>query len=94
MFMGCTNLEKAPDILGETGGGTAYVMEAMFSGCTKVDSLVCLITDYWGYAPTNNWLRGVKEPGTFYKNPSVPTTVITSSDRQLPSTWSVVDYTG
>ena len=94
MFLGCANLEKAPDILGETGGSTDYVMEAMFSGCTKVDSLVCLITDYVGYAPTNNWLRGVKEPGTFYKNPSVPTTVITSPDRQLPSTWSVVDYTG
>lgn len=94
MFRGCTNLEKAPDILGETGGGTAYVMEAMFSGCTKVDSIVCLITDYNGYLPIHNWLAGVKEPGTFYKNPSVPESVIRDSQREVPSTWSIADYTG
>lgn len=94
MFSGCTNLETAPKILATTGGGIMWVMERMFYGCSKIDKLVCLITDYWGYAPTNDWLVGVKEQGTFLKNPSVPKSVITDGQREVPSTWTVADYTG
>ena len=94
MFSGCTNLETAPKILATTGGNLFWVMEDMFNGCSKIDSLVCLITDYFGYAPTNRWLNGVSETGTFYKNPSVPESVIRDGQRGVPSTWTVEDYTG
>lgn len=97
MFMDCTNLVKAPDILAETGGGTQYAMEGMFKNCSNIDSLVCLVTDFYGYVPTNQWLDGVKEPGTFYKNPlasedSIRHNIGSGGDR-IPESWVIVDYT-
>ena len=93
VFSGCTNLETAPKILATTGGNVMWAMEDMFNGCSRIDSLVCMISHFSGYAPTNRWLNGVKEPGTFYKNPSNTETNVRSNDR-IPSTWTVVDYTG
>lgn len=91
MFSGCTSLETAPKILATTGGNIWWVMQDMFNGCSKMNSLVCLITDYNGYPPTNGWLNGVSETGTFYKNPSVSESDIRN---RIPSTWSIADYTG
>ena len=99
MFRGCTNLAVAPKIMATTGGRISWAMEDMFNGCAKLDSLICLITDFFGYAPTNRWLNGVKEPGVFYKNPSATESRIRynegwgGSGNRIPESWTIEDYT-
>ena len=98
MFKGCTSLETSPKIMATTGGTIQWVMEDMFSGCTKLDNLICLITDFYGYAPTNRWLNGVKEPGIFYKNPLATESSIRYNEgntgNRIPDSWTIVDYAG
>lgn len=90
MFSGCTNLTVAPKILAETGAGPhTWPMKDMFNGCSKLDNITCLCVDIDGYQSTYDWLSGVKEPGTFYKNPNASEASITS---RIPSTWTIVDY--
>lgn len=88
MFSACTNLITAPKIMAESGD-YGWPMKNMFDGCSNLDSVTCLCIDYHNYQFTENWLRGAKEPGTFYKNPNATEASITS---RIPSTWTIVDY--
>lgn len=96
MFYGCTNLTKAPKILAETGANGGYPMTGMFEECSSLDSLTCLCTDFNGYTSTNNWLKNVKEPGTFYKNPLVDEYTVrhnvAAGGTRMPDSWTIVDY--
>ena len=92
MFKGCTSLTQPPRIMAEGDGGPSWSMEAMFSGCTNMASLVCLIYDWnGGYSPVNNWMNGVAGSGVFYKNPAVADSTISG---KIPSGWTIVPYAG
>ena len=88
MFIGCTSLEKAPELLAGTLKSSAY--SGMFSGCTSLNYVKCMIYQYpqSDTSMFTNWMSGVSATGTFVKRAGVswPT-----GNKGIPSGWTVVE---
>jgi hypothetical protein len=65
MFSGCTSLKTAPVLPATTLVKSCY--ESMFSGCTLLNSMKVLFTDWLEGSATLNWLLNVSSSGTFKK---------------------------
>lgn len=97
MFEGCTNLVKGPQIICEGLASTS--MAWMFSGCTKLNYVVCTASYGLNLSyVTTDWLQNVALTGTFVKSPNA-TTGSTQTSTQwgrggsgIPNNWTVVDY--
>ncbi len=68
MFLGCTNLTRAPVLPATTLIEGCYIY--MFSGCTDLSYVKCLATEIPADC-TTSWLYDVAERGTLYINPSI-----------------------
>lgn len=87
-YNGCTSLTKSPVICGETAarGSFAY----MFTNCTSLTAITCLVTDISAIYATTDWVNGVQtNSGTFYKNPNA---FWSSGSDGVPYGWTVEDY--
>lgn len=69
MFIGCTNLTRAPELPATTLIAGCY--NYMFSGCTDLNYVKCLATEIPNVDCTDLWLNDVADIGTFYINPSI-----------------------
>ena len=80
MFARCTSLTKAPDILATNLNHGNGCFAYMFYSCTNLNSIKCLVTSFGDATnPTDSWLSGVAQSGTFYINSSL--------DKNNPSPW-------
>ena len=80
MFSGCTSLTTAPEL--RAISLPEYCYNEMFYGCTKLNYIKALfLTDMGESSPaTYNWVYGVAQSGTFFKNKE--------------ATWDVVGVNG
>lgn len=93
MFAGCTSLVTAPS-LNSTNYRSPCSYTGMFSGCTSLTSVTCLATAAHSSADDisiSNWLKGVPQNGTFYKNSRTARYYWVTGEDGIPSGWTVVD---
>ena len=88
MFHGCTSLTTAPTL--PATELRLYCYRFMFEGCTNMNKVTCLATSITATDCTTEWLNGVAETGTFYKDPSM-TSWPTGNASGIPSGWTVDD---
>ena len=96
MFYGCTSLkkvEKFSPIFARriSNNGSNYYCSNMFSGCTSLNYVKCLMTNPYESGTSepfnmNDWLSGVSQTGTFVKRRNIywPTGV-----NGIPSGWTI-----
>lgn len=82
MFMGCTNLTRAPILPASSLWANCY--QFMFSGCSKLNYIKCLATNISATDCTKNWVDGVASEGTFVKAANADW-----SSGGIPSGWTV-----
>lgn len=88
MFRGCTSLTRGIDLTSANfGGGYGDNYDYMFSGCTSLNYIRCLISTP-NTANTENWTVGVAENGTFVRRANVEWPRGTSG---VPDGWTIVD---
>lgn len=85
MFRGCSSLIEAPSLMVDTIDST--ICENMFRDCSSLKRVTCLAANNYPYV--KNWLMGVSANGTFTKNPN---TSWYRSVNEVPSNWTIVDY--
>lgn len=68
-----------------TMGDSCYA--SMFSSCSKLAEITCLVTTFQWNKAFNNWLNGVAEKGTFYKNKDADDDVIKFN---IPKNWNIL----
>lgn len=86
LFVNCTLLTTAPTIDVDTT--TNKCLQAMFSGCTNLNYIKCLVKHNTGTNATTDWVLGVAATGTFVKDPN---TAWTSGTNGIPTGWTVQD---
>ena len=86
MFADCTSLTKAPILPLSTLYYGTY--NKMFSGCTNLQYIKCLATNFSGENPTQNWVSGVSQTGTFVKKSG---STWASGTDGIPSGWTVIE---
>ena len=88
MFADCPKLQESP-VIRLTSNASGDGWYAMFSGCSSLKRVICLMegTDLsvTGYA----WLYNVPSDGVFYKNPS---STWQSGNHAIPSSWTTRDW--
>lgn len=87
MFSGCTSLVNAPKL--PATELAAYCYFNMFNGCTSLKSLKCHAKVTASNA-TDDWLNGVKTPGTFYGHSEYGWS---SGASGIPTTWTFEELT-
>lgn len=87
MFRNCTNITSANIAATACGYQSLY---CMFSGCTKLNNVTCMLT-YLGTSATTKWMYSVSATGTFTKNSSM--TSWSTGINGIPSGWTVLDAT-
>lgn len=87
-FSGCASLEEAPILPLATLYN--YTYSNLFSGCSKLNKIICLATDISASNCLQNWVRNISATGIFYKHPSM--TSWTSGNNGIPSGWTISDY--
>ena len=85
MFSGCTNLTIAPELPATTLASSCY--SSMFYGCTNLSRIKAMFTTTPGSSYTNNWVKNVKDTGTFVKNSAATWNV--SGNTGVPTGWTV-----
>ena len=90
MFYQCIKLTTAPTLPATTLVEHCY--NSMFNGCISLNSIICLATDISATSCTYNWVNDVSSSGTFIKAASMNDW--TSGSNGIPSTWTVVNYSG
>lgn len=88
MFIGCKSLEVSPELI--INEIVDYGMYAMFSGCTKLNTITCLAESCANSRGLQSWVQNVSSTGTFIKSPNA--TFWGRGQNGIPSTWTVVDY--
>ena len=86
MFYGCSSLEKAPDILATSLGGSNSC-NGMFRYCSKLNYIKAMFTDAPSTTNTRDWTSGVASTGIFIKN-AAATWDITGVNG-VPKGWTV-----
>lgn len=86
MFFSCVNLVSAPVLPALTLVNGCY--GSMFEQCLRLDWVKCLATDISANNSTSNWLYGVSQTGTFYKDAN---TTWPSGSSGIPNGWTVID---
>ena len=86
MFMGCSSLTKAPELLASDATKDLCYCD-MFGGCGSLNEIRCLATGISARGQ-RQWVSGVAPTGTFYKKAGVewPTGV-----SGIPEGWTVVE---
>ena len=84
MFYGCSSLTVSPVLYGTTL--VSYCYGYMFTNCSKLNTITVLFTTTPSSSYTGNWVSGVASLGTFYKNPSLTTTLPTGVNA-VPAGW-------
>ena len=97
MFQNCTSLIKAPIISMLDCGGdySNYALQYMFSGCSNLNFIRCLIqnpqtTNYSNY-PLYQWVSGVAPSGIFIKNKNMTNNWLVDSPNGIPIGWTVLN---
>ena len=85
MFSGCTSLTTAPELPAATLATFCY--RKMFSGCSSLNYITCLATSITATDCTDDWLAGVADTGTFYRNTEA--TTIWTVGTNVPSGWTI-----
>lgn len=86
MFQNCRNLVTAPDLTVDVVGKNLY--DQMFSGCTSLKYIKCLVTYTGSNYTFTYWVNGVPSGGTFVKKAGI--TWPTGQDG-IPEGWTVVE---
>ena len=84
-----TNITKTCVLPAEALPTSGYF--AMFIMCSGLSEITCLATSTAATACTRNWVSGVAETGTFYKNPAMAGWGLNSVNG-IPSGWTHSDY--
>jgi hypothetical protein len=88
MFKGCSKLTRGIDLTSANfGGAFGANYRYMFSGCTSLNYIKCLISSP-STSYTENWTVGVSNKGTFVRKPNVEWPRGTSG---VPYGWTIVD---
>lgn len=85
MFIGCTKMQKAPQLPATTLYSQCY--KEMFFGCSALNEIKMLATS--GLSANScmtDWVYGVNATGTFTKDGN---TTLPSGDSGIPSGWTV-----
>ena len=91
MFYNCINLTDPPIIKATSVSGNKAFHE-MFYGCSKMKYLVCDMLNEPSSSISQDWLNGVSETGTFYKNPDATwDQTITKGNDTVPTGWNIVN---
>ena len=85
MFKGCTGLTTAPELPATTLA--SYCYNSMFEGCTSLSYIKAMFTTTPGNSYTANWVKNVKDTGTFVKNSTATWDV--SGNAGVPTGWTV-----
>ena len=89
MFYNCSNLTDPPTIKATSVSGNKAFHE-MFYGCSKMKYLVCDMLNEPSSSISQDWLNGVSETGTFYKNPDATwDQTITKGNDTVPTGWNI-----
>lgn len=86
MFSGCTSLGSAPTLPALSLEDGCY--NNMFRGCQRMESVRADFTDTPGSSYTDNWLYGVADAGTFYKNRDATWSVY--GPNGIPAGWTII----
>lgn len=87
MFGNCTNITSA-NIAATACGYQSLI--CMFSGCTKLNNVTCMLT-YLGTSATTKWMSSVSATGTFTKNSSMSSWGVGVNG--IPRGWTVLNAT-
>ena len=88
MFQSCINLTQAPIIRGNINSSQAA--EAMFNGCSSLNTLTYLGTTAPSSSFSSGWLSRVAANGTFYMNENATwDTTITRGTSTVPADWTI-----
>ena len=94
LFSGCTNIVEVSEgfLPATTLVTTCY--SSMFSGCTSLNSITCLATNYKSGATgcTSGWVKNVAANGTFYKSRNALAGIWPTGVNGIPSGWTVINY--
>lgn len=92
MFMDCTSLEKAPDLLSKKlPGAFERTYNGMFRNCSKLNYVKAMFTDIpsgTGNLTFGQWLSGVAATGTFVKSKDA-TWADDDATVGIPSGWTI-----
>lgn len=88
MFESCTSLETSPRI--EATAFTQNCCYLMFSGCTNLKHIECLVVNLGSENSTQGWVAGVYPNGVFVKSSECDWSVRSGSNG-IPQGWTVVD---
>lgn len=91
MFNGCAVLVDTP-IIKATTASASHCMSYMFQNCPKVKYIVASILTAPSSSVTDDWMYGVSNTGTFYKNPNATWDQSITRDRDtVLSGWTIVN---
>ena len=88
MFFGCESLEIAPELPATELAESCY--REMFKDCSKLNYIKVYFTE-WG-EPTNNWVEGVSEVGTFEFTGELPHEDSDHDYSKIPFGWTVQSF--
>ena len=86
MFNNCTSLLVAPELLAESVPNYGY--REMFEGCSQLNYIKCLATNFLTNWSTTLWISGVSNTGTFVKASGATWPSGTSG---IPNGWTVIE---
>ena len=86
MFMNCTNLTVSPILPAYNLTNACY--KNMFNGCTRLFKVTCYAQGNINATNVEDWLNGVANYGTLYKNSRVDESVWRTINA-IPSNWGV-----
>ena len=91
-FKGNTGLTEVTEIAfgNNKGNLAAYALKELFSGCTSLAKIKCLLNGGLTGSISKNWLNNVSPTGTFIKHPNAEWT---SGADSIPDGWTVEDAT-
>lgn len=90
-FKGNTGLTEVTEIAFGVNSDVsfgAYALTELFSECTSLAKIKCLLEPYPGREITSDWLNGVSPTGTFVKHPDA---TWSSGPNGIPDGWTVED---
>ena len=61
----------------------------MFSGCTSLNYIKCLVTNIVDSDQVNAWVSGVSSAGTFVKHPDMDDW--STGTQGIPEGWTIID---
>ena len=88
-FQYCSNLTNTPLLPATTLVSNCYL--EMFKGCTNLNHIEALFTTTPSSSYMSNWVSGVTNSGTFYKN-SEATWTSSCGTSTYPCNWTVENY--